>query len=156
MALRPQEAPKSSANQASSSEPSLLASEQVTYLPGPGDPVQVKWGKHVFSANVPRPVTDPRLIEKAKSNKFFKVGQFDPQRDGVKTEAVVLPKTAEQYRAWCIAWAKTMERVTDFDRRWQEEEGLRIACEVGTEDLDLINSVIGPMRAELVKRDRPT
>lgn len=134
----------------------LPESEQVTYLPGPDDPVQVKWGKQVFHANVPKTISDPVLIGKARINKFFKVGDFDAKVDAVRAEKTVTPKTAEQYRAWAIAWAKKMERVTEFDHRWSEEESLRIACEVGTEDLDYINSVIGPMRSELVRRDRPT
>ncbi len=134
-------------------QPNLMTSEQVTYLPGPEDPVSTKWRGITFMANVPKTVTNQDLIEQAKRNRHFKVGPFDPNRDAVKTREVPkAPKTAEQYRAHAIAWAKTMETVHDFDARWASEEMLRIDCGMGTEDLDLLNSVIGPIKGDLQKR----
>lgn len=132
-------------------------SESVTYLPGPEDPPQVTWMRHVFHAHIPKQVTNEALIEKARTNKFFKVGEFVAERDATtKLEPTPTPKTPEQYRAWVVGWAKTMTSTAALDARWMEEEGLRQECEVGTDDLDYLHGIVGPMRAELVKRDRPT
>lgn len=130
--------------------------EQVTYRPGPDDPPSVKWAGHTFHANVPKQVTNPDLIERAKGNKFFKVGAFDTAKDSVPTaEAPPTPKTPEQYRAHAVAWLKTMRSVDELDMKWASEETLRMACEVGTDDIDYLMSLFQPKRAELRKREMP-
>lgn len=150
--------------------PGVPVSEQVTYVPGKDDPPTTHWGGFKFIGNVPITIKghsgDPKkgeckpgerqnyeLIEKARRNKFFRVGPFDPTKDAVPLrEPGKLPETPEQYRAHAIAWAKTMTNIVDFDTQWQNEEALRMKCGVGSDDLDLIQSVIGPLRAELRKR----
>lgn len=141
-------------------------SEQVTYLPGPEDPVSVKFAGHVFNANVPKTIegdhdADPKtrayqnaqLIEKARRNKFFKVGDFNAARDGVAVEQQEKPSSAEQYRAHAVKWLQKVESVDELDTKWIAEEPLRAACEVGLDDLDYLGSIFGPKRAELRKRD---
>lgn len=131
--------------------------EQVTYRPGPEGPVQVKWGGYIFHANVPRAdIKDAELIERAKRNKFFHVGDFNPVTDAVPVkEDQPAPKTAEQYRAHAAAWIKTAQSVDELDTHWQNEETLRIACGVGTDDLEYIGTLFNPKRAELKKKDSP-
>lgn len=143
--------------------------EQVTYIPGEGDPVTTRWGGFVFTANKPVTINghsgDPAkgeckpherakfdMIQAARKNKFFRVGDFDP-KEAVKVEDdPVEPKTPEQYRAYAIAWGLKTDDLNIFDKRWASEEPLRMKCGVGTDDLDLLQSTIGPHRAELVKK----
>lgn len=133
---------------------SEAVSETVTYLPGPEDPPQVKWAGYIFRANTPRTVTNAELIEKARGNKHFKVGAFDPSRDGVEAmEQSPGPKTSDQYRAHAVAWLKKMESVDELDRKWASEEVLRIDCEVGADDIDFLRDLFNPKRAELRKRE---
>ena len=129
-------------------------SETVTYLPGPEGPASTKWMGHVFHANAPKTVTNALLIEKARTNRHFKVGAFDPAKDTVETvEAAPGPKTSDQYRAHAVAWLKKMQSVDDLDRKWASEEVLRIKCEVGTDDIDFLRDLFEPYRAELRKRE---
>lgn len=128
--------------------------EQVTYRPGPEDPAQVKWNRHVFHANIPKMVHDQALIEKARANKFFHVGPFNPATDAVPVVETTLPKTAPQYRAWAVAWLKEMRSERELDERWAKEETLRIDCEVGADDLEYLGTLFEPKRYELRKIDR--
>ncbi len=125
--------------------------EQVTYVPGPQDPPFVRWRGHVFHANIPKRVTNEALIEQAKGNRFFRVGPFDLKVNGVTVEETPLPKTSQQYRAWAVAWFKTMTSERDFDDRWAAEETLRMDCEVGTDDIDYLWTLAAPKKAELHK-----
>lgn len=140
--------------QAQSVAPVTPAGEDITYLPGPEDPPQIKWGGHHFNANVPKRVTNQDMIKMARGNKYFKVGAFKPS-DAVPTrEEPEAPKTPEQYRAHAIAWLKTMQSVDQLDRKWAAEETLRMSCEVGFDDVEYLMSLMGPVRAELRKRDQ--
>jgi hypothetical protein len=131
-----------------------LASEQITYLPADGDPPSVKWLGHTFHANVPKTVTNATLIEKAKTNKFFKLGAFDPAVDGVKVEETTLPKTPEQYRAHAVAWIKRVASVDELDLKWQGEETLRMSSGAGSDDVEYLMSLLEPKRAELRKAEQ--
>jgi len=130
-------------------------SEHVTYLPSEGDPIKTTWMGITFHANVPKEVTNQALIAKAKQNRFFKVGDFNPARDRVSVENTPLPKTSEQYRAHAVAWIKTVESVDDLDTRWQSEETLRMHCGVGTDDIEWLQDFLGPKRHELKRRGLP-
>src|SRR5262245_32102253 len=55
-------------------------------MPAEGDPPTVRWCGHTFHANVPKDVTHAGLIQAARMNKFFKVGEFDPNDDHVKSQ----------------------------------------------------------------------
>jgi hypothetical protein len=132
-------------------------SEQITYLPGPEDANSTTWMRHVFHAHQPKTVTNPELIEKARNNPWFKVGHFDVQTDArTKIEPTPFPKTAGQYKVYALDWSKKSESVDALDMRWAEEEKLRRECDVDEEDIDYLRSVIGPLRSELAKKDRPT
>lgn len=130
-----------------------IASEQVTYLPDPEDPPQVKYGGHTFSANLPKTVALPQsMIERLRHNRFFKLGAFDPKTDAVKAAPITLPKTADEYQVHAIKWFRDVQSLHDFDERWTAEEPLRQACEVGAEELDYLASLSRPRRAELKKK----
>lgn len=136
--------------------PAAPVSEEVTYLPGEDDPPKVAWAGHVFHANVPKIVTNATLIESARKNKFFHVGAFDPHKHAVKVaEAPPTPKTAEQYRAHAVNWLKQVDSVEELDTKWASEEKLRKDCEVGSDDLDFLETLFAPRRAELKKKDMP-
>jgi hypothetical protein len=59
---------------------------ETTYIPGEGDPLSVEWHGHTFHANVPEQVSHVKLIEAARNNKFFKVGEFYPNTDQVENQ----------------------------------------------------------------------
>lgn len=127
--------------------------DHVTYRPGPDDPTSVKWSGHVFHANIPKHVKNADLIEKARSNKFFHVGEFTEKDAVVTRDEPPSPKTPEQYRAHAVAWIKTMTSVDQLDQKWQGEETLRMSCEVGTDDIEYLSGLIQPLRFELRKRE---
>ena len=145
---------------------SLALSEQVTYLAGPDDPVETTFMRHKFRANVPRDVSDPKLIEVAKRHRYFKVGAFDPARDVLVTDMTEPPKTAEAYRAWAIQWMKKLRALPTGDdvplaerpiemacQRWATEARMRAKLEVGFDDYKYISDFWQPVLAELMKRE---
>ena len=133
--------------------PEAPKTEQVTYTPGPDDPTSVKWHGYTFHANVPKAVANADLVERARGNKFFKVGEFTESDVVTTREEPPAPKTAEQYRAHAVAWFKQMQSVEQLDTKWQGEETLRMSCGVGSDDLEYLGHLSGPLRAELRKRD---
>ena len=75
--------------------PEAPKTEQVTYTPGPDDPTSVKWHGYTFHANVPKAVANADLVERARGNKFFKVGEFTESDVVTTREEPPAPKTAE-------------------------------------------------------------
>src|ERR1051326_6787614 len=145
---------------------SLALSEQVTYLAGPDDPVETTFMRHKFRANVPRDVSDPKLIEVGKRHRYFKAGAFDPARDVLVTDMTEPPKTAEAYRAWAIQWMKKLRALPTGDdvplaerpiemacQRWATEARMRAKLEVGFDDYKYISDFWQPVLAELMKRE---
>lgn len=75
----------------------------VTYVPDADDPLSVKWRGHTFRANTPKMLTDARLIEAAKGNRFFRVGRFNPGKDvATNNLAGVKDNAAEHQRAAAV------------------------------------------------------
>lgn len=130
----------------------LATPEQVTYTPGPGDNPETVWMGHKFQAHIPRPVTNARLVESAKGNKFFHVGEFDVRHHTYK-ETVSEPRTAEAYRAWAVLWFKKMETIEQFAERWANEARMRAKLEVGFDDYHYISSIAQPKIDELISRE---
>jgi hypothetical protein len=147
--------PKQNSEQKATSP--MFGDQQITYTPGEGGPLKTKWHGHIFHANIPKTVSNQEMIAQAEKNRFFHVGPFDPAKHTIAAfPETAVPKTSEQYRAHVIGdggWAKKMESATALDAKWQAEEPLRIECEVGSDDIDYIWSILTPMRAELKKRD---
>jgi hypothetical protein len=136
-------------------EAPLLASEQVTYIPGEGDPVSTKWHGIVFHANVPKTINKPILIEQARGNRFFKVGEFDPARDKVATIEVSDPKTPGEYRAHFVAWFNKLSvndtnGINQMVAMWAKEQPMREMCEVGTDDYSYIGTLFNPKMHQLM------
>lgn len=134
-----------------------VAEEMVTYTPGPGDNPEVTWMAHKFKAHVPHPVRNGALIEKARGNKFFHVGEFDPGKHAYQ-EKVAEPKTAEAYRAWAIHWAKAIwlnpdGTIDELCERWSNEARTRNRLEVGFDDYHYMSHLFQPMVDDLVRRD---
>jgi hypothetical protein len=138
--------------------------EMITYLPGPLDPVQVTWGGHVFHANVPKEIRGHAagsdrekfnlgLIESARANKTFAVGNAKPKRDAIKD-----PTTAEEYRAYFVEWLKDprIEHAEPLIERFANDRELQLACGVGTDDFEYMGTLFMPRLYQLAKADELT
>jgi hypothetical protein len=138
--------------------------ETITYVPGPLDPVTVKWCGHVFQANVGKEIVghaegtereklNHQLITSARDNKHFMVGDAKPKRD-----RDTLPKTASEYRAYAVAWLKdpNIEHADQLIARFAKDRDLRTACEVGSDDYAWIATLFMPKLHELARADELT
>lgn len=137
--------------------------EVITYIPGHLDPPSIIWGGHTFHANVPKELTGSaegskreqlnfELIERARENKHFAVGK-DGKRPRQRQSAT--PETADQYRAHFAEWLKdpAIDHVKALIKRFADERDLRLLCEVGASDYDLIGSLLMPRLGDLAKAD---
>jgi hypothetical protein len=123
-------------------EPIVVAEydgEDVTYVPGADDPTICKWQGREFKANVPMRVRDKGLIESARTNRFFRVGDQGPEPGDNDP-----PKNATQYRAHVVAWMKEVNTVDDLVVKWSADRDLRRACEVGHDDIDWLGRLFEP------------
>lgn len=138
--------------------------EAITYIPGDGDPSSVKWGGHVFQANVPKELTghpdgtdreklNHQIIVAADSNKHFKVGNNRPKRD-----VAALPKTAEQYRAYMVGWLQdpSIQHTNELIARFAKDRELQASCEVGSDDYSFLATLFMPKLHELAEADEFT
>lgn len=138
--------------------------ESITYIPGQGDPASIKWCGHTFHANVPKEITghpegtqseqlSHHLIERARDNKHFKVGNNRPKRD-----AMVQPKTAEEYRAYMVGWLQdpAIQTTNQLIARFAKDRELQAACEVGADDYSYLATLFTPKLYELAKADELT
>lgn len=125
--------------------------EDLTYLPQAGDPASVKWRGVEFKANVPRRITDLDHIEAARTNRFFRVGKGDPKYEGRNPNDP--PATPMQYRAHVVAWIKTCETVEDVVKHWSDDRVLRQTCEVGSDDIQWLGSLVEPQLATFRRRE---
>lgn len=138
--------------------------ETVTYVPGPMDPVRITWCGHTFEANISKEIKghaggtereklNASLIERARENKHFRVGNAKAKRDPAKD-----PATAEEYRFYIVEWLKlpSFDHAEDLIARFSKERDLRQVCGVGTDDYDFIGNLFMPKLHELAKRDELT
>ena len=128
-----------------------LGEDTVTYVPGEGDPIQVKWRGHAFRANVPKTIKNAEHLEAARGNPYLHVGPFDPAKHGQPTVVKGPPVTdGRSYRAHVVAWLKTCESAQDLVAKWAGDQKLRDLCEdIGAEDYAWLGTVIEPKLATL-------
>ena len=135
--------------------------ESITYIPGPMDPVTVKWCGHTFQANVPKEITgnaegsdrdklNMLLIERARENKHFMVGNARPKRN-----AMAEPKTAEEYRAYMVGWMQdsAIQHADQMIARFARDRELQLACEVGSDDYSYLGTLFMPRLSDLARAD---
>lgn len=143
--------------------------ETITYIPGHGDPAITMWGGVTFHANTPKELTghpdgtkreqlNMELIERARDNKHFTVGGVP--RAKKKASA---PENADQYRAYMADWLKeehhgerVINSVTKLIERFAKEREMRVPCEVGASDYDLIGTLFNARLGELAKQEELT
>lgn len=113
--------------------------EDVTYIPGREDPPIAKWRGYEFMANVPLKIMDRDLIESARGNRFFRVGDQAPS--GALNEP---PKTSMQYRAHVLAWINAISTIDEMAKRWSADARLRTECEVGDDDIAWLGTLVEP------------
>lgn len=135
--------------------------ETITYVPGPGGPASTMWGGITFQANVPQELTghpdgngrerlNYQMIETAKTSKGFVLGNAKRAK-----APDALPTTAEQYRAYMVAWLKDtqLDHVDDLIARFARDRELQAACEVGTDDYAYLGTLFMPRLHQLAKMD---
>lgn len=122
----------------------------VTYVPRDGDPVRVKWDGIEFTANVPVLVTKPHIIEAARGNPWFHVGEDAPAPKPAEPQE---PQTAEEYRGYVVAWLKGATTSDLMQRRWDAEAPMREDLGVGTDDLEWIGKFFNPQFEQLKKAE---
>ena len=119
--------------------PKAEPGEDVTYLPGDGDPAKTKWRGVEFHANVPVRIVDSDHIEAARGSRYFRVGN-----DGPKENPNEGPKDAMDYRGHVIEWMKRVETIEDLVKNWAADRNLRIKCEVGDDDIRYLGTLFEP------------
>lgn len=153
--------PKASEDTAPAPEP---VTETITYTPGDGDPSSVKWCGHTFQANVPKEITghaegtereklNHHLIERARENRHFRVGNARPKRDVMER-----PQTSQEYRAYFVNWVKdpAFDHVETLITRFAQDRQLQIDCEVGSDDYSYMATIFMPKLHELARADELT
>lgn len=121
--------------------------EDVTYLPGEGDPSSCKWRGIEFKANVPVRVLEterPGLIDAARGNRFFRVGS---ERSG--SAPMGPPTTAMEYRGHVVDWLKDCTTVDQIVSHWAADRDLRTKCEVGQDDISYLGTLVEPKLRQL-------
>ena len=123
--------------------------EDIFYLPGEGDPHTVKWRGVEFKSNVATRVTDKELIEAARANRFYRVGNDAPNMGAF----VGPPKTAMEYRSYVVDWIKGCETVDQVAAHWAADRDLRGKCEVGNDDISFLGTLVEPKLRALRQRE---
>lgn len=140
--------------------------ETITYIPGQGDPVTVKWAGQTFHANVPKELTgDASGSETAQLNHHiittarnghphFVAGGGDAKPRASRKA----PKTAEEYRAHVAKWLQDPDIDTPekLIGKFAKEREMQAACEVGTTDYELIGQLLMPRLGDLAKHSDMT
>ena len=93
-----------------------MTGEDVTYLPGEGDPASVKWRGVEFKANVPVRITNASHLEAARGNRFYRVGTETPGEVEFGP-----PKTAMEYRGHVLDWLKGVETIDQLATHWASD-----------------------------------
>lgn len=114
--------------------------EEVTYMPGYGDPSVTKWRGHTFKAGEPKVIKDADHIEAARGNRFFRVGKGGSAGDNPNRP----PANEMEYRAHVVRWMDKEQTVEDIIKRFAGERKLREECGVGEEDLKWLSTIVEP------------
>ncbi len=134
---------------------------ELTYHPGQGDPVSVKWGGHVFHANLGKAITgnpdgtereqlNHHVIERARENPHFSVDGKRP-----RNAKITAPKTPDEYKRYFVDWLKN----SSFDDagalldRFVKDRNMQIAAEVGPDDFAFMRDLFLPRLYDLAKAD---
>ena len=125
-----------------------FAGEMLTYLPGEGDKMSTTWRGLTFKAGVPRKVLDESMVESARGNKHFRVGDEDKPTPGSTT-----PTTAMEYRGYVLEWMKGVTSVDELIRHFAADRELRSRCEVSFDDIRWLGTLIEPRLRELKMAD---
>lgn len=134
-----QQSQQKAAVQQSKEPASQPLQEQVTYRPAEGDPPRTKWRGYEFSANVPVLVKDRHLIESARTNPCFQVGNTPPPAN-----PNALPTDHLSYRSYAVEWLKNAGSSDELIKRWAQEANLREKCNVGYDDISYLGKIIEP------------
>lgn len=146
-----------------SEENSGPLTDTLTYLPGEGDPATVKWGGHVFRANVgkeikgdpdgtPQEQVNHQIIVSARNNHphFSVAGQKGPRK-----QRNPVPTNAEEYRRYFVGWLNDPSIVSAeiMIERFAKDRELQSRCEVGTDDFAFIRDLFMPKLSDLARAD---
>jgi len=122
--------------------------ELITYRPAEGGPAATTWRGIRFPANVPIPVTDKSMIDAARNNRYFQVGDAPPFRG----PDLVFDNPAA-YRTHVHNWLKDLRSCEDFVKHWADDGKLRGVCGVGEEDYRIMAPYLDAKLEYLAKYD---
>lgn len=125
--------------------------QQLTYVPSEGDPHSVTWRKRTFAANVPVVVDDLDMIEAARGNSRFIVGDFKAGMMPPKVNEI--PTSPTGYRLHVMQWMRDVVSVDQLVEQWGKDRALRGACDVGADDISYLGTLLDPKMRELQRRD---
>lgn len=158
---------RDSASRSKETLPMLEAvTDTITYVPGDGDPVSVKWGGHIFHANVPKEITghpdgtqaqqlNHELLTAARSNPHFRRGSEKGERKAARE-----PRTPAEYRAHFVNWLRDAKadgdegtNVDGLIARFCCDKPLQEACGCGSDDFMFMGELFMPKLHEFAKAD---
>jgi hypothetical protein len=119
----------------------------ITFCPEEGGSSSTTWRGIVFKAHIPVMIKDQTMIDAAKGNRFFSVG------DEIVRTPNAAPKTRDEYRNHVVAWLKEVLTTDDLAHRWARDRNLRTSCEVGSDDLNYLGTLIDPKLRDLQRAD---
>jgi len=123
----------------------------ITYTPRfDGDPFNTVVEGIRFEANKPRSVSNAVIIEMARTNPWFRVG--DEKQAPLPSYGK--PRTDIEYRRYAIEWIQAAKGSDEVKRRWDAEEDLRTDCDVGTDDLDFLAPYYSSRVEQLEKAEK--
>jgi hypothetical protein len=137
--------------------------DEITYIPGEGDPVRTTWNGVKFAAHVPTRVSRKQtivclmptfanmpdgtvqsrhverrisMVELAKTNPSFMVNGKITEKAAAPSARV--PQSPDEYRGYALRWIAASNESSAMDVRWKAEEQLRDRCGVNDQDIAYI------------------
>jgi hypothetical protein len=121
---------------------------RITYIAGQGDPASVKWRGIEFPANAAVSVVDEELVNLARGNPFFRVGD-----EPAAQNANAVPTTHMEYRGYVANWLNSVRTTEALILKWSSDRDLRERCDVGSDDFEYLGTLIEPKAASLARQD---
>lgn len=122
---------------------------EVTYQPGFGDPMTVKWRGYNLTAGKPVVITNADDLEAAKKNKFFAVDGHDNTEENPNAG----PMSSMDYRRRWVGEMDRFQTVEELIKAFAGERQMREAAGVGQDDIKWLGTMIEPRIKDMRGRE---